>query len=233
MQQGVKRQSDESSIVDSPEKKLRVDEMNFEQMKKEADEARRNVLDNYLKECAAQTQTKGSKANSTRTLAKSRRSSTSGSDGKVMRSFSPCLCLPNIPYISVKTKTRTRAVRRSMPLTDATEASLSTIESTRKTSADSGPSTPCNPETSVQTTEPKVNSDQFTTQSAKIASPLLHEVASSSPAVLTHNSSSDDERVAAAEVLDCISDQYGELYPSIALSDAFNAIGKCYGVWNG
>lgn len=57
MKRGVKRQTEDqadepSKEEDSPEKKLRIDAnlLRFEQMKKEAEENRRRVRDQYLKE---------------------------------------------------------------------------------------------------------------------------------------------------------------------------------------
>lgn len=110
MKRGVKRQTEEPARAeDSPEKKTRINDnlLKFEQMKKEADENRRRVRDQYLKE---QEEAKNNPASSTarrETIAavpstrtpKTRRQSTSGDGNTAFISTSVSQFISHVSFL--------------------------------------------------------------------------------------------------------------------------------------
>jgi hypothetical protein len=218
MPKGVKRQTEEASspMEDSPEKKIRINEnlLKFEKMKKEAEENRRRVRDEYLKEHAssftiANNTSEQSEPSRRETIAAVPSSRTPVAKTKApKKTKSPAATKPKTPSAAPKPARKTPAKSPA-----AKKADASTKKPT-KTPTKAASKTPTKKSEGTKKPTPKKS-----TPVSVVAAPL----------VLPHVSSEDDEKIAAAEVLDNNNDDWcGQLYPTVALSDAFNAIGKTH-----
>jgi len=227
MPRGVKRQTEDVSADDPVSKKNRASDnlQKFEQMKKEAEENRRRVRDEYLREQEANKANEGN-----RTDGDSRRETISVPPPATARA--PANRRKSTSSAEPKTKTppkpKTTPVKKSpsKPTTDA-PAAPATAPKSRKTPAKTPSKTPAEKKPAPKTTPKAKSSAGSTTSTSKKSEPRKKApapVAASTPVSTAHLSSEED----ADACLENDADWCGEIYPSIALSDSFNAVGHLY-----